>query len=73
MTNYTYINHIGDAMPLDKFHLHEMVDRLHIIQEMFNLTIVDHPCAGLLQSNIAEVNKLLGSLYQCAGLLEHEF
>lgn len=73
MTNFTYTDCAGIKQPIDKYHLHEMCDRLYCMQEMFNRLIVEHPCAGLMEDQSEYISKLLSRLHQRAANLAYEF
>lgn len=55
-------------MKIDKYHKHELCDRMHVVREMFETHIAEHPAATLFdKKKLAKVKKLLGELYQDAG------
>lgn len=59
-------------MKIDKYHKHELLDRLHVVREMFDAHISDHPAVSLLdQKKLLKVIILLDQLYQDAGAIRH--
>lgn len=51
----------------DEFSKHELLDRVHTVNMMFDELVVDHPAAALLRKEIDEVAAHLAALYQQAG------
>lgn len=63
-----------DEIKLDRFHWHEMIDRVHVVRCMFDDHIADHPCASYegLRDDIDQIQDLLWALYQKAGAIDHK-
>jgi hypothetical protein len=55
---------------IDEFHKHELLDRVHCINEMYQVLISDHPAADLIRAEIDAVGGMLADLYQKAGELK---
>lgn len=55
------------ASEISDYHKHEMLDRSHTLEVMFDELIVDHPAAVLLEKEIEQAQKALARLYQRAG------
>jgi hypothetical protein len=56
-----------DHVKLDKFHWHEALDRTHIVADMFETFIVEHPVfkqTPALKARADEISAKLGALYQ---------
>lgn len=56
-----------DPLKLDKFHWHEALDRAHIVADMFETFIVEHPVfkqTPVLKALADEISVKLGELYQ---------
>lgn len=63
----------GDFSPIDKYHVHELLDRLHIMQNMWEECIQNHPASIVFIEDKAEkVQDLIGALYQEIGRIEFE-
>lgn len=60
------------VIKINKFHLHELMDRIHCVSTMFDELIRDHAAASLIQKDIDNVSSGLGKLYQKAGALRFE-
>lgn len=56
-----------ESQPLDEFHIHELLDRAHCINEIFNILIAEHAAANLIQPEIINAQVALSVLYQAAG------
>lgn len=70
MSKYgSYINCDGKERELDEFHLHELLDRTHMMQDMFNSYVADHPAAKLFSDDIEHIVRELGKLYQSVGVV----
>lgn len=54
-------------MTMDEYHKHELMDRIHCVNEMFQSLVVEHLAADLLRKEIDAAAKVLGDLYQAAG------
>lgn len=54
---------------IDDLHKHELLDRLHCIQEMFDALVFDHPASALMREELKAVSDALSSAYQKAGLI----
>lgn len=65
----TYQSNSG-AREIDQFHVHELLDRLHVIRVMFNDFVSDHPAAVLVAEDVEHVCRKLSSLYQKVGRIE---
>ncbi|WP_136420405.1 hypothetical protein [Herbaspirillum sp. ST 5-3] len=57
---------------IDEFHKHELLDRIHCLNEMFDSLILNHPAAVLMQKELEKAAESLGKLYQKAGMIRHE-
>lgn len=53
-------------------HYHEMMDRAHCMQEMFELVVRSHPVSQLLPAEVTRVEETLGDLFQSASSLHHD-
>jgi hypothetical protein len=60
---------------LDKFHYHEMLDRLHVVMSTIDDHILQHPVCKLekdICTKVDEAVTLLYQAYQEAGKISHE-
>ena len=61
---------------LDQFHHHEMTDRLHVVMDMIESNLTQHPVAKLnkdIQNLIDEAHNKLFEAYQLSGKIEIDF
>jgi hypothetical protein len=56
-----------DAIEVDEFHKHELMDRIHCINMMFNELILTHPAAPSVKEKIDKAENALAELYSAAG------
>lgn len=68
--SYTDFN--GDTKPLDRFHLHELVDRIHCVQKMLDHLLQSHPAGHLVAEELEATQEKLGDAYQKAGEISFE-
>lgn len=68
----TYVDHSGVTRPLDKFHYHEMIDRVHCVELMLNTMVAEHPAADVVRAELDAAFNALGALYQAAGRVAFE-
>jgi predicted nucleic acid-binding Zn ribbon protein len=69
----TYVDCSGAVKPLDKYHLHELLDRLHVMQDMWESVIQNHPaCSAIIPEYAEIVQKTLGKAYQDVGRVEFD-
>lgn len=53
---------------LDKFHYHEVLDRTHMIRNIIDNELYNHPAISKkMKKHIDKVQILLGKVYQLAG------
>jgi hypothetical protein len=65
MKNANYVDYSLKDGEIDEFHLHELLDRLHTLQNMWENIIQNHPACGILIKDKAEaVQDAIGDLYQ---------
>ena len=60
---------------LDRFHYHEMLDRLHVIMSMADDHLQQHPVAKIeseIGKHISDAVTSLFQAYQLAGQIEYE-
>lgn len=60
---------------LDKFHYHEMTDRIHVVMMVIDGNLTQHPVAKLnkqIQSLIDQAQDKLFEAYQLSASIEHE-
>lgn len=50
-----------------EWHKHELLDRAHTLELMFNELLAEHPAAALLPAEIEQASEALHRLYQRAG------
>jgi hypothetical protein len=68
MAKLLYTDGNGIEQRLDKYHLHELLDRLHIMQNIWESTIQNHPaCETLMKDKAETVQVLIGRCYQAIG------
>jgi hypothetical protein len=65
-----YTDCSGKEQDIDMFHMHGLIDRVHVISRMFNDHVTDHPAAILLADDIEEIARKLRRLYQKIGDIE---
>lgn len=53
-------------------HYHEMMDRAHCVEDMFDMIVVDHRAAEVLTTEVDLAAEALADLYQAAASLHHE-
>lgn len=58
-----YFTQCGER-EIDEFHVHELLDRLHIVRVMFSDFVADHPASILVQSDVMEITGRLMEFYQ---------
>jgi hypothetical protein len=63
-TNYR-VTH--NRYPLDELHMHELLDRVSVLQDQFERHIAEHPAAEQFRRRIKGISKRLGKLYQEIG------
>ena len=57
---------------IDKYHLHELMDRLHCMDIMFSELICNHPAADLMRDEMNKLSEALADAYQRSGELNFE-
>lgn len=73
MSKYTYKDHSGVEQTIDKYHVHELLDRLHIMQNMWEEIVQNHPaCESMIPWDAERVQKDIGKLYQYIGRIEFD-
>lgn len=68
----SYQNCNGEIQQLDKFHLHELVDRVHCVQVMIQELLMDHPASGLVGNKFRLASEQLGDAYQQLGRISFD-
>jgi len=61
---------MSNTPTLDKFHYHEMLDRLHVVMEIVDTHLQQHPVAKIdntLKDLISEAQDKLCEAYQLTG------
>jgi hypothetical protein len=66
---YTDCN--GVEQSIDEFHMHELIDRLHITLVMFEESVVNHPASVLVSGDVQAISSAIGQLYQKVGRIEY--
>lgn len=56
-----------EEVEITEFHKHELLDRIHAINVMFDQLVVDHKAASLIAADIEATGEALADLYQKAG------
>jgi len=57
-------------MKIDKFHKHEVLDRIYVIQSNINDFLVEHPVIKSdkkMKKKLEKVQSILGNIYQEVG------
>lgn len=54
---------------VDEFHRHELMDRIFVVQELFNNIVMDHPAGEDMKKELKKVDNALAAAYQRAGKL----
>lgn len=62
-----YKDCIGNERDIDEFHIHELLDRVHVLRDTFHSHISDHPASKLFSDEIEAISEKLGDLYQHIG------
>lgn len=73
--NFGYLNeNDGDLKPeqLDKYHRHELCDRIHCITQMFEELVAQHPAAQLMHEQLSKVSDELNNAYQQAAQIHFQ-
>lgn len=65
--NLSFTDCNGNVGTLDKFHLHEIVDRLYCARTMIEELLLNHPASPLCIEELTEVQEALGHAYQNMG------
>jgi len=58
---------------IEKFQKHELMDRLDMLNTIFENTIAEHPIAHLMESRLDKLRKQINKAYQEAGAMCHGY
>lgn len=64
MTYPKYKDCDGNERQLDTYHLHELMDRVHLLQVTFESFVSQHPAACIEQGAIGGASDVLADLYR---------
>lgn len=67
-----YTDCTGSKRLLDKYHMHEIIDRVHLIQEQIECFIERHPAGALVEEEMSEVQSILSKVYQKLGEIDFD-